>query len=152
MFGAETEHLPLEWEWAESRLVSSGTYWVTPGATTPPHPRPVWGVWTRGLLALSVGSPVVRRGLEAEPRCTVHLPDGIEVVIVDGELAGSDADPELVALYDAKYDWQYSVADYGPLTVIRPVTVTAWLAVGPDGRDGFERSGRWAFDEPRPTG
>ncbi len=149
MFGTPTDHQPLEWDWVEDQLSASGTYWVTPGAMPVPHPRPVWGVWVAGRLCLTIGSPVVARELQPGRRCTVHLPSSADVVIVEGEAVGSDADPDLIAAYDSKYDWQYDVDAYGPLTIVRPHTVSAWVAAGPAGRDGFVRSGRWNFDDAR---
>jgi hypothetical protein len=143
MFGAPTDHPPLEWSWVEDQLRTSGSYWVTPTSVAPPHPRPVWGIWADDQLWLSIGSPVIARALAADARCTVHLPSSSDVVVVEGRVAGPGDRAELVAAYDAKYDWQYSVDDYGPFTGILPDVVMAWRAVGRDGRDGFERSGRW---------
>ena len=146
MFGAPTDHAPLEWAWVEEQLSGSDTYWVTPTATPWPHPRPVWGIWAGERLCLSLGSPVIRAALAADPRCTIHLPSGTDVVIVEGEAAAPVSASELIAAYDAKYDWEYALDDYGPFTAIAPLTVSAWRAVGPAGRDGFGQSGRWSFE------
>jgi hypothetical protein len=150
MFGAPAEAEPLAWAWVRDRLVAAGTYWVmaNAGASHPwPHPRPVWGVWADDQLHLSVGSPVVGRELAADPHVTVHLDSGVDLVIVEG-LASVESDADTLAnvdAYDAKYDWDYDLAQYGPFTRIAPVAVMAWRATGPAGREGFSHAGRWRF-------
>lgn len=145
MYGLASEGRALEWAWALDALTSSETYWVVPSGDGTPHPRPVWGVWRDGSLHLSIGSPEIRARLLQQPEVSVHLPDGLDVVIVEGRSSGPLEDHDAVALYDAKYDWEYDVEAYGHLTRIEADKVLAWRAVGPAGRDGFQWTGRWRF-------
>jgi hypothetical protein len=147
LYGAEAEATALAWSWVVEQLEASGTYWVNAVADRHPHPRPVWGVWVDDSLHLSIGSPVVARQAAADPRVTVHLDSGTDVVIVEGEAsipAGAPA-PSVVDAYDAKYDWHYDIEEYGPFTVVRPERVLAWHSAGWAGRDGFQQTGRWTF-------
>jgi len=146
MYTAPTEHDELPWAWVEEQLASAGTYWVSGAGADGAHPRPVWGVWDDGQLHLSVGTPSLRRALAPGTSATVHLDSGTDVVIVDGIVWGMTDDPLAIAGYDAKYDWQYAVADYGPLLVVDATTVYAWRTRGPAGRDGFAASGKWRID------
>jgi hypothetical protein len=150
LYDQPSDHQPLEWAWVDDQLRAAGTYWVVPaaqptGARRPPHPRPVWGVWNDLRLALSIGSPVVRRLVEPGAPVTVHLDSGTEVVIVEGLAAGTSDDPDTIAAYDAKYDWSYDVADYGPLTIVTPTDIVAWRTAGWAGRESFQHTGRWTF-------
>ena len=49
--------------------------------------------------------------------------------------------------YNVKYDWCYSVEEYGPLITIVPSTVIAWRSAEWAGRGGFQQAGRWRLDE-----
>lgn len=142
---------PLEWTWVERRLAEAGTYWTVARAPDHPHPRPVWGVWHEHRLHLSIGSPVLARQLAADPTVTVHLAHDTEVVVIEGSVIGATDDTELVAAYDLKYDWTYSVDEYGPLTTVEPFTVVAWRSGGWAGRDGFQQTNRWVY-RPRGSG
>jgi hypothetical protein len=145
MFGSAARDQALAWDWVEQRLRAAGIYWVIPVSDGYPHPRPVWGVWHEQRLHLSIGTPAVRRRLPDDPRLTVHLESGTEVVVVEGRASRGRTAPEVVAAYDAKYDYVYDVEQFGDLIELRPETVLAWRAVGAAGRDGFGESGKWAF-------
>jgi len=140
---AESPHDSLPWAWVDERFAAAGTYWVTAVNTGNPHPRPVRGWWDHELLHLSIGTPATRPAVEDDPRVTVHLESGTDVVIVEGWGTGRTAAPEVVAGYDAKYRYRYDVDTFGPLTTVRAETVLAWQAAGPAGRDGFVATGRW---------
>jgi len=143
MYGEASDVAPLDWTWVDAQLVAAGTYWVVASGGGHPHPRPVWGVWRDGSLHLSIGSPVVSRLLEKRSEVTVHLDSGVDVVIVEGTVSGFSEDESLLREYDAKYEWSYTVEEYGPLTTIVPATVLAWRSAGRAGRDGFQQTGRW---------
>lgn len=145
MYGQPSELEPITWAEAEATLAAAEFYWVTARSTGHPHPRPVWGFWLDDAVRLSLGSPVLRRSLADDPVVTVHVGDGLEVVVVEGSMDGTDAGAASVAVYDEKYDYAYDADRYGPFTVVRPSTILAWTAAGPAGRDGFRRSGRWTF-------
>ena len=144
MYGEVAEQAPLPWRWVDDELTRAGTYWVVPAPSGGhPHPRPVWGVWLGRRLLLSVGSKVVTRQLADGAAVTVHLESGTDVVVVEGRVRGTEAGPDALAAYDAKYTWHYDVADLGPLTVVLPEVVLAWQAAGWAGREGFRAMGRW---------
>ena len=148
MFGAASEEPALDWAWVEDQLVSAGTYWTTVRSPGPPHPRPVWGVWTDARLLLSIGSPVLLRHIAADAEVTVHLESGTDVVIVEGRRGETVTGEDLgrfLETYDAKYTWQYTVDEYGPPTTIEPSTVYAWRSGGWAGRDGFRQTAKWRF-------
>jgi hypothetical protein len=149
-YGSPTDVPPLDLATVEAQLDSAATFWVS-GASGDghPHPRPVWGVWSVDgdrCVWLTLGSPRLRRAIADDPRVTVHLDSGVEVVIVEGR-AAPVADPPLVAAfvaaYDRKYDWQYDVEQYGPPLRVRPSTILAWRSGGFAGRDGFVAGTKW---------
>ena len=148
LYGVPSDVVPLDWAWVDATLRDAGTYWVTANGGDYPHPRPVWGIWTDELLHLSVGSRIVARLLEHDPKLTVHLDSGIDVVIVEGAVVGLDDDAAVLGAYNDKYDWNYTVDEYGPLTRVAPTSVLAWRSAGRAGRDGFQQSGAWRFRRP----
>lgn len=148
MFGHPSEGAPLAWSWVRDQLTEAGTYWVISRSDGHPHPRPVWGAWHHDELYLTVGSPVIRRELDADPRVTVHLESGTDVVIVEGTIAPAPG-AAAVQTYNAKYDWDYDEKQYGPLGRVAPSLVTGWRAAGWAGRDSFRETGSWSFDDDR---
>ena len=144
MYGSVSDQPSLEWSWVQAQLDTAGTYWVVARAAHP-HPRPVWGVWDQRVLFLSIGSPTIARQLESDPTITVHLDSGTDVVIIEGRVSGSTVEPSVIERYNAKYDWDYDVAEYGPLTSISPATVMAWRSADWAGRGGFQSTGRWTL-------
>jgi hypothetical protein len=104
----------LPWDWAKERLERARNYWI---ATTrrdgSPHCRPVWGVWLTDGFWFSTGS-LARANLARNSEITVHLEDGDQVVIVEGN-AATESDPaSLQAMCDAygpKYDYPIAVVD-----------------------------------------
>jgi hypothetical protein len=148
MYGTDAALPQLDWSWARERLVDAPIYWVSAAGATLPHPRPVWGVWRDDdVLALSIGTPANRRRLESGSEAVVHLESGLDVVIVEGRGAGvnGDTDGDAVSTYNAKYEWDYDVEQYGPLTLVAPDAVLAWRSAGYAGRDGFVAASRFRF-------
>jgi len=151
LYGTASDKEQLAWSWVEEQLESAGTYWLVAQSTGHPHPRPVWGIWHGHRLHLSVGSPTLRRCVDQDPRVTVHLDSGTDVVLVEGT-AGRATEREIagaaIEAYNAKYDWDYRVAQYGELVVVRPLRVLGWRTAGWAGRDSFQATGCWQFDSP----
>lgn len=145
MYGSLADTEQLGWSWADGRLEEAGAYWVVTAAANHPHPRPVWGVWRNTKLFLSIGSPELRVGTQAGQPVTAHLGSANDVVIIEGTSTGPAVDRAVVEAYNTKYDWNYEVADYGPLTVIEPLKVIAWRSAGWAGREGFQATARWSF-------
>jgi hypothetical protein len=146
MYGQPSGFPAPSWVWVADQLAAAGIYWVIGVSGGHPHPRPVWGLWQNGELFLSLGSPALRRSFAADPRVTVHLESGTDVVILEGVLQPPQATTAaLIAAYKDKYDWDYQVDPYGDLLRITPSTVIAWRAGGVDGRESFKETGRWDF-------
>jgi hypothetical protein len=148
MYGEPSDVAPLDWEWVDAELGAAGTYWVTASGSGHPHPRPVWGVWADDWLHLSIGSPVLARLIERNHDLTVHLDSGTDVVIVEGTVVGLADDMAVLRAYNDKYDSQYTIDEFGPLTRVAPASVLAWRSAGWAGRDGFRQTGRWRFPPP----
>jgi hypothetical protein len=148
MYGEPSDVALLDWDWVDAELSAAGTYWVTPSGDGRPHPRPVWGVWSDELLHLSIGSPVLARLLEQDADLVVHLDSSVDVVIVEGTVAGTTGDASVLEAYNEKYDWTYTVEEYGRLTSVAPASVLAWRSAGWAGRDGFQHTGRFRFTRP----
>jgi hypothetical protein len=145
IYGSPTEVSPLDWSWVDGQLEAAGIYWVSANGSGAPHPRPLWGLWIDGLLHLSIGSPLINRQVVTQPTVTAHLESGTDVVILEGTVTGTTEDPALLERYDAKYDWNYTVEEYGPLTTVVPRTVIAWRSSGWAGRESFRTAGKWRF-------
>jgi PPOX class probable F420-dependent enzyme len=98
----------LPWEWVEERLLATHNYWLaTVERDARPYVRPVWCVWRDGVLVFTA-SPTSRkvRNLLANPRVSVHLELPREVVVVGGAAAAREPSEDLLAAYEAKYNWQ----------------------------------------------
>ena len=148
MWGEPSESPPPEWHWVEGRLNDADLYRVVTRSPAHPHPRPVWGIWMDDALLLSVGSPVIGRELAADPRVTVHLDSGTEVVIVEGHgsvVTEASTIQAFTDSYNRKYEWEYAADRDGPPTRIAPQAVLSWRAAGAAGRDGFPQAAKWRF-------
>jgi PPOX class probable F420-dependent enzyme len=128
----------LEWNQVEQRLSQARHYWLcTVRPDGRPHAVPKWGVWLQGRFYFD-GSPQTRhaRNLAHNPKVTLHLESGEEVVIVEGN--GSEIakpDPALAQQIAAAYTQKYQPDGYAPqpdqwneggLFVITPRVVLAW--------------------------
>jgi hypothetical protein len=148
LYGAVSDTVPLGWPWVEQQLAGAWTYWVNVRTPGYPHPRPVWGVWVVQRLHLSIGSPTLRRAIRQEHAVTIHLDSGTDVVIVEGLVTGSAATmSEVIEAYNRKYDWDFQVSQYGELTEVQPGKVLGWRTAGLAGRDSFQSTGCWIFDD-----
>lgn len=128
----------LAWSWAEQRLRDAHNYWIA--TTRPdrrPHCRPVWGVWLPDGFWFSTGS-LARHNLTADPRISVNLESGTNVVIVESmatAVTGADRLRAFLTAYNLKYGWDLvatadGVADSsgaaGPAYRVRPRVVFGW--------------------------
>jgi nitroimidazol reductase NimA-like FMN-containing flavoprotein (pyridoxamine 5'-phosphate oxidase superfamily) len=132
--GKATDH--VDWAHVEERLTADRVYWIaTVGAGGRPRVRPVDGMYVDGVLYVG-GSPETRwiRDLAANPRVSVHLDGGRDVVIVDGDAQILDGNSDefaerLAAASNAKYPEYGMTAESfkgpGPIA-IRPRKVIAW--------------------------
>ncbi|MFV0524254.1 MAG: pyridoxamine 5'-phosphate oxidase family protein [Acidimicrobiales bacterium] len=132
----------LEWAVVEARLREAPQYWMA--TTRPdgrPHVVPRWGVWLDGGLYYD-GSPdtVHARNLRTNPACALHIGDGWESIVVEGEshpsppVPAADGAP-IAAEIGRKYGergyrpeadaWSGPAA--GGLRVFTPGKALAWL-------------------------
>jgi hypothetical protein len=144
----------IAWSWAEAKLRDAANYWIA--TTCPdgrPHARPVWGVWLRDTLLFSNGS-LLARNLVHDPRVTVHLESGDEVVIIEGtatrvEQSDRTRREEFGAAYAPKYHWDVPLDDDG-LFAVHPRIAFGWRC-DPTGLDGgglmAATATRWRFDD-----
>jgi hypothetical protein len=118
----------LGWSWVEERFSRERNLWVCTCSTRGPHARPVWGVFVDDAVCFG-GGPDTRwsRNLAADPRASVHLESGTEVVIAEGsvERIADAADPRLRDIDDA-YEVKYEMRHGPPVWVLRPDIVIAW--------------------------
>lgn len=121
----------LPWSHAVQRLERSSNYWIgTATGDGTPHAVPVWGVWVDGALYLG-GGPDTRwaRNLAANPRVTVHLESGSDVVILEGEVGriAEDREPLVTRIMDA-YESKYDLRHPAPFWELRPRVAFAWTS------------------------
>lgn len=156
----ETADGLLPFGWARQRLVDARTWWVA--SVRPdgrPHVMPIWGAWVDDRAYL-LGQLTARwaRNLVANPACVVHIQQGDDVVIVEGQATLLTA-PSQALLDGCRAGFaKYRTAD-GP-----EVDVASWVGKGfweitPRVIFGFSDyvtdATRWRFpvpDEPDPTG
>ena len=128
----------LPWSHVEQRMSEARHYWIC--TTRPdgrPHSTPIWGVWIDDVLYIE-GGPDTRRfqNIAANPAVSVHLENGEDVVIFEGE-ARAAGKPDrtlatrLVEMYTAKYAYAgykpgLDAWDDGGLYALTPRVVLAW--------------------------
>ena len=134
----------LDWAHVDGRLATATVYWLaTSGPGGIPRVRPLDGLWLRGVLYVG-GSPETRwaRDVMANGHAAVHLDDGSDVVILEGEAEllqdGVDHETalELTTMSNAKYP-QYGMAidmyERGPGPfAFRPRRAFAWTSFPAD--------------------
>lgn len=128
----------------DRRPTIAETYWlvtITPAGR--PHATPVWGVWIACALYLD-GIPTARwaRNLANDPCAVIHLESGIDVIVLDGEVAETHTDfatrTEIVARWRAKYGRLEPEPVGRGLFCFRPSVGRAWSRFPHDGT-------RWRF-------
>jgi Pyridoxamine 5'-phosphate oxidase len=119
----------VAWEDATARLEQARNYWICScTADGRAHSRPVWGVWIADQLCFSTDVASVKaRNIARDPRVTVHLESGDDVVIVEGvaEPVGPELARPLAEAYQRKYDWAVTVGGSG-WYAIRPLRACSW--------------------------
>jgi hypothetical protein len=133
----------LAWDEVSKRLAGAKTYWVgTASASGQPHAVPVWAAWIDDTLYIGAGGPRTNRNLKQNPRVSVHLESGSEVVILEGAVeSGIAIDPVTAKAIDDQYGEKY---DYRPSSesedggigdgwyVLKPSKVIAWTSFPAD--------------------
>lgn len=107
----------VSWEQVAGRLSASKNYWLcSVRADGRPHVIPRWGAFVDGRLYYD-GSPETRhaRNIAVNPRVTVHLESGDEVVILEGASRPvSKPEPELAKKIAQAYREKYRAFGYAP--------------------------------------
>lgn len=116
----------LEWEWAVERVEQARNYWIcSTRADGSPHAAPVWGVWDgEGVVFGTSPDSAKGRNLARDPRVTVHLESGDEVVILEGEVERIAFGEDVLDRYEAKYDIRLEAPGGFRL---RPAVAYAWV-------------------------
>jgi len=144
---ASTPFDPPIWSSIADKIDGSRNYWVcTTRADGRPHATPVWGLWHDGAFVFSTSPKSVKgRNLSRDPRCTVHLESGDDVVVMDG--IALPADSALVGgaafldRYEAKYAFRPEAKDMvGSAWRVPPASVLVW-----DERSFVEVQTRYRF-------
>ena len=142
----------LTWTEVAALLAPWRNYWVcTVSLDGSPHAAPVWGAVVDEVLWIFTEDGTVKaRNLTHDPRLTIHLESGDNVVIVRGTaepLGRPGEHPGIVAAFAAKYaeddDAQYLPAATDVRNVfyaVRPSNALVWLL------EDFDTQRRWAAE------
>ena len=149
---ATSEQELMPWSYLTEQMSQARNYWV--GTTRPdgrPHVAPVWGVWMDETFLFSTGTQSAKgRNLARDPRLTVHLESGDNVVILEG-VAVEVTDPERLARFNQAYGEKYNFyplgeSGDGPVEglylAVRLHTAFTWLE-----HDFPATATRWTFKE-----
>ena len=142
-YGATEVLLP--WSFARERLERALNYWIcTASLDGRPHAAPLWGAWVDDRLFFE-GSPATRwgRDVTANPRATLHLESGSEVVIVEGAIedhddVGKELAERVADAFAAKYGG-YRTQERGFFILI-PRVARGWSQFPKDAT-------RWSFGQ-----
>lgn len=107
----------LPWGYVDEKMSEARNYWIaTVRPDGRPHVMPVWGVWLDGSLYIE-GSPetIRHRNIASTPHIAVHLENGSQVVIMEGEAneTGKPA-PELAQRLSQVFTSKYTSMGYSP--------------------------------------
>lgn len=117
----------LTWDHVVQRVAPSRNYWLnTVSPDGWPHARPVWGVWLDGHLHFGGGRSTRKaKNLEVNPRVSIHLEDGWDVVIIEGRVE-EVLDQEVQTRLDDVYEEKYGMRHGTPIWRVIPKRVFAW--------------------------
>lgn len=124
----------IPWARVERKLQNAEVYWLaTVRPDGAPHSRPVWGVWFEGALWFGTNTTSVKgQALAADPRASVHLESGDDVVIVEGTMTQLPfREHPTLPLLSAKYHMpaeQMADGNASPaLYRLEPLVIHAWF-------------------------
>lgn len=124
----------LPWSHVEERLRQAKYYWIcTVSPAGQPHATPVDGLWLDGQLFFTGSAKTKRnRDLATNPAVSVHLENGLDVVILEGEARPGKPDHatamRLAAALNEKYGYEMTAEHYetNAVHIFRPRLVLAW--------------------------
>jgi pyridoxine/pyridoxamine 5'-phosphate oxidase len=134
------------WANAQQKLTDAHNYWIaTTSGEGQPHAMPVWGLWIDGAFLFSTGRNAHKgRDLAANPKISVHLESGDDVVILEGtaeELTEQTLPAGYADAYEAKYRFRPNTSDPADATyAVRPHVAFTWLEA-----NFVESAARWRF-------
>ena len=139
----DAAHL-LSWDFVSAHMTASQHYWLTTiAADGQPHAVPVWGIWYRNRLHFEGGMKTAWAWhLIRDPRITAHLPNGEQVVIIEGIahiIEDDDIDSDEWNRLDSAFQSKYQLDKGSPYWYIEPRKMLAW-----DG-GGLQTMTRWLF-------
>jgi general stress protein 26 len=134
----------LSWDFVSGQMTSSQQYWLTTvSAEGRPHAVPVWGIWFKNRLHFEGSMKTAwARHLVRDPHITVHLPNGEQVVIIEGiaHIIEDDAiDDDEWNRLDTTFQSKYQVNKGSPYWYVQPEKVLAWNGAG------LQTMTRWLF-------
>lgn len=140
----ETSANLLSWDFVVAQMEPAQHYWVcTMFADGRPHAVPVWGIWYKNRVHFEGGMQTAwARNLVRNPQINVHLPNGEQVVIIEGTghiIEDNDIDNDEWNRIDTLFQTKYQVDKGSPYWYVRPRKVLAW-----DG-GGLQTMTRWIF-------
>jgi hypothetical protein len=148
LYGLKPRKQYLPFSHAEERLAMSRNYWIC--TTRPdgrPHSIPVWGFWIDGAVFFGTARASRKaRNLAHQPRVSIHLDSGDDVVILEGttvevDLTDKQMFKKLDAASRAKYKMPLTVTPGSVFYSVYPDVVLAWTE-----KDFPNNATRWRFD------
>ena len=114
-----------------SRLEEERNIWfATMRPDGRPHLVPLWFAWHNNLIYVCIQPNSVKaHNLQQNPRVSLSLEDGSNVVICEGETAviPTPYPSPVIAIFQKKYDWNITTdADYTQLIAITPHKWLTW--------------------------
>ncbi|MDA0271227.1 MAG: pyridoxamine 5'-phosphate oxidase family protein [Chloroflexi bacterium] len=132
------------WPATEQKLAAARNYWVaTTRAGGAPHAKPVWGLWQDGALWFgSAANSVTGRNLARDPRISVHLESGDDVVILEGRVELTIPPREVMTASNRKYAMpEEHEAEGAAWYRLTPTTALTWRET-----DFLRTVAHWTFD------
>ena len=124
----EDESQLLTWSQVSAKLAAPKNYWVctVSARIRRAHARPIWGVWVDETLFFGGGPHTAwSRNLQANPQVAVHLEDGSQPVILEGQAVLVD-DQQLMNRLDDAYEAKYNIRHGPPIWRLIPEQAFAW--------------------------
>jgi len=145
MYQGKNRDTFLPWSHAEQRLVRSRNYWIcTTRRDGRPHATPVWGFWHEGALYFGTHRETLKaKNIRHNPRVSVHLESGDDVVILEGDAEQVDEKAlakELDTVSRKKYRMPMTIVPGAVAFCVRPRVVLAWTE-----KEFPKNSTRWEF-------
>ncbi len=129
----ETAGRWITWEHARRSLLREKIYWLsTTRHDGRPHAVPLWGLWHDGAFFFESDPRSVKgRNMEKNPGVVVHIQDGYDTVILEGNSTRETRRKLLQVLqrgYKTKYDYSPDWSRPGSQVVykVEPRRILAW--------------------------